>query len=318
MKNGSLPESEKSLDNSENPFFTLWFSSRWFLLITLLISLSVIVTNGMVDSWGRLANGGENLMIFIDESLWPPDWSVIEPQAYPICKEPEWRDFTCSTAWIGVVETLKIAFVATIFGMIISLPLSLFAARNLNPWWLSYPSRFILSASRSLPGIIWAIFFVILVGLGPLAGILAMTVYTVGYLGKLQYEAIEGVSRSPLDASNAVGHGWLERSFGVIIPESANGLISQAIFMFEYNFRHGTVIGIVGAGGIGYYINLYLKFLQYDKVIAYLIIIFIVVLLLDLLSIVARSFFTEEGDVTRPSFWGLILPLPMLDFLKRK
>jgi len=318
VKNGSLPESEKSLDNSENLIFSLWFSSRWFLLITLLISTSVIVTNGMVDSWGRLANGGENLMIFIDESLWPPDWSVIEPQAYPICKEPEWRDFTCSTAWIGVVETLKIAFVATIFGMIISLPLSLFAARNLNPWWLSYPSRFILSASRSLPGIIWAIFFVILVGLGPLAGILAMTVYTVGYLGKLQYEAIEGVSRSPLDASNAVGHGWLERSFGVIIPESANGLISQAIFMFEYNFRHGTVIGIVGAGGIGYYINLYLKFLQYDKVIAYLIIIFIVVLLLDLLSIVARSFFTEEGDVTRPSFWGLILPLPMLDFLKRK
>ena len=169
-----------------------------------------------------------------------------------------------------------------------------------------------------MPSIIWAIFFVILVGLGPLAGILAMTVYTIGYLGKLQYEAIEGVPRPPLDASNAMGHGWLERSFGVIIPESANGLISQAIFMFEYNFRHGTVIGIVGAGGIGYYINLYLKFLQYDKVIAYLVIIFIVVLLIDYLSILARSFFTEEGDVTRPSWWGVFLPASMIDRLKPK
>ena len=82
--------------------------------------------------------------------------------------------------------------------------------------------------------------------------------------------------------------------------------------MFEYNFRHGTVIGIVGAGGIGYYINLYLKFLQYDKVIAYLIIIFIVVLILDVVSIYARSLFTEDGDVRRTSWWSILLPASML------
>ena len=212
MKSRYLSDADKSLDNSENPISSFWFSSRWFLLIALLIWLSVIVTNGMVDSWGRLANGGENIIIFIDESLWPPDWSVIEPQAYPVCTEPEWLDFTCSTAWIGVIETLKIAFVSTIFGMIISLPLSLFAARNLNPWWISYPSRFILAASRSLPSIIWAIFFVILVGLGPLAGILAMTVYTIGYLGKLQYEAIEGSTETSFGCFKCNGT-WLVRTF---------------------------------------------------------------------------------------------------------
>ena len=320
MKSRYLSSAEESSDLQETILSSIWFSSRWFILIGFLVFVSVVVTNSMVDNWGRFANGGDNLIVFINESLWPPDWSVTEPQAYPVCTEPEWRDFTCSTAWIGVIETLKIAFVATIFGMIISLPISLLAARNLNPWWVSYPARFILAASRSLPSIIWAIFFVILVGLGPLSGILAMTVYTVGYLGKLQYERIEGVSRPPLEASEAMGHGWLERSFGVIIPESANGLISQAIFMFEYNFRHGTVIGIVGAGGIGYYINLYLKFLQYDKVIAYLLIIFIVVLLLDLVSIAARSFFTEDGDVTRPpsAWWGIFLPSFMIDLLKPK
>jgi len=78
--------------------------------------------------------------------------------------------------------------------------------------------------------------------------------------------------------------------------------------MFEYNVRHGTVIGIVGAGGIGYYINLYLKFLQYDKVIAYLIVIFVVVIIIDFLSIKARSKFNEEGDVSRPKWLSVLIP----------
>ena len=296
----------------------IWYSSRWFLLLAGLIVLAFRITNSMDPNWGRLTNTNNNLIIFFQESLWPPDWSVIEAQAYPPCLEPPGLSFTCSTAWLGMIETLKIAFVATILGMIISFPLSLLASRNLSPKWVSYPARFILAGSRSLPSIIWALFFVIVIGFGPLSGIFAMTVYTVGYLGKLQYETIEGIDRGPLEASKAMGHGWLERSFGVILPESANGLISQVIFMFEYNFRHGTVIGIVGAGGIGYYINLYLKFLQYDKVIAYLIIIFIVVLILDVISIYARSLFTEENNVQRipwnwwssyiGPWWSIFLP----------
>ena len=277
-------------------------------VLTGLLAISLILVDNMVDDWGRLSKGPGNLIKFIEESLWPPDWSVMGPQAYPVCTVYPLFDFTCSTAWIGLVETIKIAFVSTVFGIIISLPISLLAARNLNPGWVSFPARLLLSVSRSLPSIIWAIFFVILVGFGPLSGILAMTVYTVGYLGKLQYEAIEGLSRTPLDASRAMGLSKIETALGVVIPESANELISQAIFMFEYNFRHGTVIGIVGAGGIGYYINLYLKFLQYDKVIAYLIIILVVVVIIDFLSIYARSFFNEEGDLKRPSWIDVFVP----------
>ena len=277
-------------------------------VLTGLLAISLILVDNMVDDWGRLSKGPGNLIKFIEESLWPPDWSVMEPQAYPVCTVYPLFDFTCSTAWIGLVETIKIAFVSTVFGILISLPISLLAARNLNPGWVSFPARLLLSVSRSLPSIIWAIFFVILVGFGPLSGILAMTVYTVGYLGKLQYEAIEGLSRTPLDASRAMGLSKIETALGVVIPESANELISQAIFMFEYNFRHGTVIGIVGAGGIGYYINLYLKFLQYDKVIAYLIIILVVVVIIDFLSIYARSYFNEEGDLKRPSWIDVFVP----------
>tara|TARA_Y100000287_G_scaffold88703_1_gene70506 strand:- start:396 stop:1289 length:894 start_codon:yes stop_codon:yes gene_type:complete len=281
-----------------------------FLLIFL---FSILILEGMVSDWGRLSGSLGNLTKFIQESLWPPDWSVIEPQTYPVCTVyPTFLDFTCSTAWIGLVETIKIAFVSTVFGMILSLPISLLAARNLNSSWISYSSRFLLAAFRSLPSLIWAIFFVILIGFGPLAGVLAMTVYTVGYLGKLQYEAIEGMAKTPLDAAEAMGLSKIETAFEVVIPESANDLISQAIFMFEYNFRHGTVIGIVGAGGIGYYINLYLKFLQYDKVIAYLIIIFVVVLIIDYISIKARSYFTEEIDQNRPSWKSVFIPSGLL------
>ena len=277
-------------------------------VLTGLLAISLILVDNMVDDWGRLSKGPGNLIKFIEESLWPPEWSVMEPQAYPVCTVYPLFDFTCSTAWIGLVETIKIAFVSTVFGILISLPISLLAARNLNPGWVSFPARLLLSFSRRRPSINWAIFFVILVGFGPLSGILAMTVYTVGYLGKLQYEAIEGLSRTPLDASRAMGLSKIETALWVVIPESANELISQAIFMFEYNFRHGTVIGIVGAGGIGYYINLYLKFLQYDKVIAYLIIILVVVVIIDFLSIYARSYFNEEGDLKRPSWIDVFVP----------
>jgi phosphonate transport system permease protein len=308
----------------------------WFGIFILIFLFSVIIFDGMINDWGRASQGLSNLVTFFNESLWPPDWSVLEPQAYPVCTVyPTFMDFTCSTAWIGMVETIKIAFVSTVFGAIISLPISLLASRNLDftskilafsrrytsstflelslVVILSFLPRFLLAAFRSLPSIIWAIFFVILVGFGPLAGVLAMTLYTVGYLGKLQYEAIEGMTKTPLDAAEAMGLSRFEIAFKVVIPECANDLISQAIFMFEYNVRHGTVIGIVGAGGIGYYINLYLKFLQYDKVIAYLIIIFVVVLIIDFISIKARSYFIEEIGLNRPSWKSIFLPSNMIN-----
>ena len=281
--------------------------SKVISICFILILFSFSILNGMVDDWGRLSGGFSNLFIFFSESLWPPNWSVIEPQVYPVCTTYPLFDFTCSTAWIGMSETIKIAFVSTIFGSIISLPISILASRNLSSLGVSYFARILLAAARSLPSIIWAIFFVILVGFGPLSGVLAMTIYTVGYLGKLQYESIEGMNSIPLESARSMGLSKIEIATGVVIPEMANNLISQMIFMFEYNVRHGTVIGIVGAGGIGYYINLYLKFLQYDKVISYLIIIFIVVLIIDFLSISARSYFNEEGDISKPS-WLDVLP----------
>lgn len=164
-----------------------------------------------------------------------------------------------------------------------------------------------MSAVRSLPSLIWAIIFVIVIGFGPLSGVLAMTFYTIGYLGKLQYETFEGMDSGPLEAGRAMGLSSTSIAKDIVIPENSNHLLSQLIFMFEYNVRHGTVIGIVGAGGIGYHINNYLKFLQYDKVFALLVLIFVVVILIDLISFFARSFVNEQGDVRRPTWMNMLL-----------
>ena len=274
-----------------------------FLLFIILTTWFVFVD--LVDGdWNSLENSLDNLSVFFYESLWPPNWKVLEARSYPVC-DRNW-DILCSPAYIGIIETLKIAFVSTGLGFILSLPLATLASRNLYRDSVAIPFRFLLSAMRTLPSLIWAIFFVILIGLGPVSGVMAMTFYTIGYLGKLQYETIEGLSKDPLDAAKAMGLSNIEIIMRVVIPESANNLISQLLFMFEYNVRHGSVIGIVGAGGIGYYISTYLKFLQYDKVMALLIVLFFVVVIIDLLSIKARSYFVDDVSFKYPSFFNKI------------
>ena len=279
---------------------------KYPIFLAFIILTTFYVFADLVDGdWNSLENSLDNLSVFFYESLWPPNWKVLEARSYPVC-DRGW-DLLCSPAYIGIVETLKIAFVSTGLGFIISLPLASFASRNLYRASIAMPFRFLLSSMRTLPSLIWAIFFVILIGLGPVSGVMAMTFYTIGYLGKLQYETIEGISKDPLDAARAMGLSNSEIIMRVVIPESANNLISQLLFMFEYNVRHGSVIGIVGAGGIGYYISTYLKFLQYDKVMALLIVLFFVVVLIDILSIKARSYFIEDVNLKYPSFFKLIL-----------
>ena len=281
------------------------------LLISVGLTLfALIILNNLVrGDWGDLTGGFANMIKFWNTELWPPEWSLIfEAQAEPPnCKVDV--GFFCSKAYTGMLETLKMAFVATILGFVIAITISPFAAKNLTSVWVYIPVRILLAATRSLPSIIWAILFVVVVGLGPLAGVLAMTCYTIGYLGKLQYEEMEGVQNSPLEAARAMGLSHPEIVANVVIPESSNNLLSQLLFMFEYNVRHGTVLGLVGAGGIGYYLNYYMGFFLYRHVMAFLIVILVVVIIIDLISMYIRSFVTEDGDVKRPS-WSTIFLSP--------
>ena len=280
----------------------------WLISFGLLITAIVVLNNLVRGDWGDLTGGFANLVKFWNTELWPPRWSLIfEAQSEP----PNCRveiGFFCSKAYTGMLETLKMAFVATIFGFIGAIALSPFAAKNLVPNYILVPTRLFLALTRSLPSIIWAIIFVIVVGIGPLAGVLAMILYTIGYIGKLQYEEIEGINREPLEAARAMGLRHNEIVSKVVIPESGNTFLSQLLFMFEYNVRHGTVLGLVGAGGIGLHIDRAMELGNYNDVMSYLIVIFVVIIMIDFLSLFVRSFVTDEAELGSKSLNSILLP----------
>ena len=281
-------------------------NKKLLFVIVLMALLTFFMMDDLIGDWSEIDGSFGNLYVFFTEDMFPPDWSVLEAEKGLQCDSEV--GFFCSQAWKGISETIQMAFVATVIGFVISLPIAGLAANNLCPLPVAMSARVVLAALRSLPSIIWALIFTIAIGFGPLSGVLAMTLYTVGYLGKLQYEAIEGIPNEPLEASLAMGLTRSERFVFVVVPESSNNLISQLLFMFEYNVRHGTVLGLVGAGGIGLYIDTNLKYFNYDKVMAFLIIIFVVVVIIDVMSMIIRSYVTDESDFKRPKWWTVLLP----------
>ena len=273
-----------------------------------LLGLSILVASHLRITLSRLGDASSNLRVITQEA-WPPDFSVVTDRAswaYPPCELQ--TDWMCSPAVVGMTQTLEIAFLATILGMVLSLPLAAASATNLAPPLLAQSIRQLLAALRVLPSLIWALIFVILVGIGPLAGVLAMTMYSVGYLGKLQYEVLEGVSREPLEVARTMGLPRWQVARFFAIPEAANSLLSQMLFMFEYNVRHGSVVGLVGAGGIGWYMQYYLEpFKLYDRVLALIIVMYVVVIVIDQVSLRVRRRFIEDEPM-RPKWKHVFLP----------
>lgn len=223
----------------------------------------------------NLSRIGAGIGFLFDASI-PPDTSVL------------------AVGMRGLVETLYIAYLGTLIGVTLSLPVSLLASRNLFTGYINMPARWFLAGVRVLPSILWAVIFVILVGTGPLAGVLAITIYTIGFVGKLEYEAFEGLDPEPMEAVGVLGASRFQVLRFVVVPQAINAVLSQAFFMFEYNVRHAAAIGIVGAGGIGYYIMGYLQFLAYDRAIVLLGIVFVVVILIDELSYWIRTLYMGD------------------------
>ena len=193
------------------------------------------------------------------------------------------------TAVYSMFETIQMAFIGTVVGVVIALPLSMFAARNLNSKWVYAPIRAVLAAVRTFPSILWAILFVIMVGLGPFAGILAIIMYTIGFVAKLQYESIETVDADPMDAVSSIGVSKWQLIRYVVIPESAPHLLSQILYMFDYNVRQSSILGLVGAGGIGFYIINYIKFFEYGKAAVFMVVVLVAVLIIDWISVKIRD-----------------------------
>lgn len=151
----------------------------------------------------------------------------------------------------GMLESLAITVVATAAGLVLSLPVGLAAARTLVPRPVYLAARALVVASRSFQEVIVAIVFVVMVGFGPLAGVLTLAVATVGFMGKLLAEEIEAIDPAPLDAIRATGASWAQVVLFGVVPQVAPRVAGLSVYRLDINFRESAVIGVVGAGGIG-------------------------------------------------------------------
>ncbi len=184
----------------------------------------------------------------------------------------------------GLVESLQIAVLATALGILFSLPLGLMAARNLSPWFVSTPTRGFIALCRSLHYVIVAILFVKAIGFGALAGVAALTIASMGFIAKLFAEAIEEISMKPVEAVRAAGAPGAAVLLYAVLPQVASRFVGFCLYQLDSNLRNSTLVGIVGAGGIGGTLFAAFKRFDYDFVCAILIAIIALIFLAELLS----------------------------------
>jgi len=195
-----------------------------------------------------------------------------------------------------MVETIVLGMMATIFGIIFSIPVSFLAARNLMSgsgltMALYYVTRTFLNIVRSIEPMIWAIIAVIVVGLGPFAGIIALTVHSIAALGKLYSEAIESIDPGPIEAIQATGATRLQTIMFAVVPQMIPPFVSFSIYRWDINVRMSTVIGLVGGGGIGFLLVQYIRLLDYRSAGIAVWFIAITVAILDYVSSEIRQRF---------------------------
>ena len=189
---------------------------------------------------------------------------------------------------LSTIETVQIAFLGTVLGAVASLLLGLMAAANLTPPWVHQPVKWLLGILRGIPVILLALLFVSSVGLGPFPGVLAVAVHSTGMLGKFYAEAFEGAQRGPMDALATAGaHRWQVVRFAAL-PQVGPDLARDTLFRFEMNLRESLVLGLVGAGGIGFYIQLYTRSFHYDKVATLTLVVLVLVIAIEQLSFFVR------------------------------
>ena len=184
----------------------------------------------------------------------------------------------------GATQTLQIAIVGTGIAAILALPVGFLAARNVSPPWLFYVARSILNMFRSVDTLVYALIFVAAVGLGPFPGVLAVVAYTATVLAKLYSEAIESIDPGPVEAVAATGATQLQLLRWGIVPQLVPQFLSFTLYRFETNIRAAAILGFVGAGGIGFYIQTYLRMLNYPAASTVLLVLVALVMVVDFAS----------------------------------
>ena len=243
----------------------LAFRHAGLVALIILVCLASLWITGFFDAQ-RLLEGLPALGQLASEMV-PPDFS-------------RWHN------WIKpLVDTLAMSIAGTALAVVISLPLALLAAPNTSPNVVVHQGcRLLLSALRSVPEIIMGIIFVAAVGFGALPGVLALALHSVGMVGKFYAEAIEHVDPKPLEAARAAGASSFQVITHAVLPQVLPQLADITVYRWEYHFRASAVLGIVGAGGIGFELIAALRIIRYDQVSAILLTILLCVILVDSLG----------------------------------
>ena len=202
----------------------------------------------------------------------PPEWSFARALVHPLA------------------QTINIATLGTVGAVVMSLPLAFFAALNTTPGRAAYAlARCVIVVSRSVDTLIWALVFIIVVGPGSLAGALAVAMRSVGFLAKLFAEGIEEIDRGQVEAVTATGASRLATLLYGIVPQVKPVILGVSIYRWDINIRESTVLGLVGAGGIGFTLNEAILGLEWTRVGLILVVVLAVVLLSEAVSVFVRG-----------------------------
>ncbi len=246
-------------------------SMKWYVGYFVVLALFIWSMIGMNINLERISDGipamGRILALMV-----PPDTARLESSV------------------IGMIETIQIAVIGTTIAAIFSIPVSFMAARNLGlPTAVSTAGKQILNAIRTFPSLVFGIFFVASYGPGPLAGVMALGINSIGMLGKLNSEIVEAIDPGPIEALEATGANYPEMFLYAVIPQVLPEFIGTTLYRFELNLRQASVLGLVGAGGIGVTLMQALQFRRWAIVGMTMLVIIVVVTILDYSSAFIRK-----------------------------
>ncbi|GAB2579238.1 phosphonate ABC transporter, permease protein PhnE [Nitrincola alkalisediminis] len=269
------------LDNSTSLANAQWSAKtrkqQWLSWLTWLLGVSLFIL-----CWKMISDN--TLWVFVEDA--PKQGADLISRMVP----PQW-DYT-PKLWQPLWDTINIATFGTLLGIVMAFPCAFLAARNTTPHPLIRSAALmIIVSSRSINSLIWAMLLVTILGPGLLAGILAIALRSIGFVGKLLYEAIEEIHPTPVEAITATGASRLQVMAYAVLPQVMPAFAGISIYRWDINIRESTVLGLVGAGGIGLQLNAAINTLAWDKVSMIFILIFATVLVSEWISAKVRKAF---------------------------
>ena len=278
-----VPDAVVEVERPIEPRLTRWL--RWIVVVVLIIPL-LWSAAGLEISPQRLWEAPGQIVTLL-KGIFPPDWTGT-PKTIEL-----------------ILESLYVAWIGTIIGATLSFPLAFMAATNVAPRWVTLPVRSFLSAIRAFPELVLAIMFIPAFGLGPFAGTLAIGLHSIGTLGKLSSEVIEGVDDGPIEAIKSSGGTYFQQMRFGVVPQALPTMVAYWLYRFEINIRASAVLGVIGAGGVGAEIVGRLRFRgDWPKAGAVLILTILTVLIIDTASsTIRRRIITGRTSSSRPAKW---------------